>query len=116
MNGAAEEKIRHMARHDSLSGLPPLAIYQGGNEILLPGFVNGHVHVTETLIKGYIPENLGFEEGIWRWSVPLYEIQTPEEQCLGAQLAAAAMLRSGTTCFLEAGTIRFLDPVVDGLT
>ena len=26
------------------------------------------------------------------------------------------MLKSGTTSFLEAGTIRFMDPVVEGLT
>jgi cytosine/adenosine deaminase-related metal-dependent hydrolase len=38
------------------------------------------------------------------------------DERLASQFAALEMLRSGTTCFLEAGTIRFLDPVVDGLT
>lgn len=87
----------------------------GRRFVMTPGFVNGHVHTTETLIKGYIPENAGFDEGVWRWSVPLYESQSREEQRLAAQLSAVSMLRSGTTCFLEAGTILALDPVFEGL-
>ena len=87
----------------------------GGRFVVTPGFVNGHVHTTETLVKGHIPENAGFDEGVWRWSVPLYEGQSPEEQRLAAQLSAVSMLRSGTTCFLEAGTILALDPVFEGL-
>src|SRR5579883_1693022 len=38
------------------------------------------------------------------------------DERLASQCAALEMLRTGTTCFLEAGTIRFLDSVVDGLT
>src|SRR5258708_7832626 len=53
--------------------------------------------------------------GIWRWSVPLYELQSAAEQCLAAELSAVSMLRSGTTCFLEAGTILALDPVFEAL-
>jgi cytosine/adenosine deaminase-related metal-dependent hydrolase len=84
--------------------------------VITPGFVNGHVHTTETLVKGFIPENLPFDEAIWRWSVPLYESHTPEDQRLAAQLSAVSMLRTGTTCFLEAGTIIDLDPVFEGLS
>ena len=79
--------------------------------VITPGFVNGHVHTTETLIKGFIPEDVGFADGIWRWSVPLYQLQSPAEQGLAARLSAVSMLRSGTTCFLEAGTILALDEV-----
>jgi cytosine/adenosine deaminase-related metal-dependent hydrolase len=52
---------------------------------------------------------------VWRWSVPLYHSHSPAEQRLAAQLAALSMLKSGTTCFLEAGTILALDEVHDGL-
>ena len=46
---------------------------------------------------------------------PLYSVHTAEEERLSAQLASVEMLKSGTTTFLEAGTIRFTDEVVDGL-
>ena len=90
-------------------------LIDGRRFVITPGFVNGHVHTTETLIKGYIPENVGFDDGVWRWSVPLYQGQSPSEQRLAAQLSAVSMLRTGTTCFLEAGTILALDEVFEGL-
>src|ERR1700744_1786657 len=36
-------------------------VIDGRRFIVTPGFVNGHIHATETLVKGYIPENLGFD-------------------------------------------------------
>ncbi len=84
----------------------------GRRFVMTPGFINGHVHVTETLIRGFMPENLDFDEAVWRWAVPLYERQSAAEQALGARLSAVGMLRAGTTCFLEAGTILALDEVV----
>jgi len=90
-------------------------VIDGRRFVMTPGFINAHIHVTETLIKGFLPENLDFAEGIWRWVVPLYESHSPEEQRIGARLAVLSMLRSGTTCFLEAGTILALDPVFEAL-
>jgi 5-methylthioadenosine/S-adenosylhomocysteine deaminase len=112
----AGDRIAAIGKRDEI--LPQVTAREtidGRRFVVTPGFVNGHIHTTETLVKGFIPENLPFDEGIWRWSVPLYEIQTPEEQRLAAQLAAVSMLRSGTTCFLEAGTILDLDPVFEAL-
>jgi cytosine/adenosine deaminase-related metal-dependent hydrolase len=86
-------------------------IIDGRRFVATPGFVNGHVHLTETLLKGFVPEHLPFDEGLMRWVIPLYEGQTPEEQALGAQLAVLAMLRTGTTAFIEAGTLIAFDEV-----
>ncbi len=49
------------------------------------------------------------------WLCPLYSVHRADEERVSGQLAAVEMLKSGTTTFLEAGTIRFLDDVVDGL-
>lgn len=97
------------------AGLAARSRVDGRGFVVTPGLINGHIHVTETLIKGVIPENAGFDEGVWRWSVPLYQAHSLAEQRLAAQLAALSMLRSGTTCFLEAGTIIALDEVHDAL-
>jgi cytosine/adenosine deaminase-related metal-dependent hydrolase len=79
--------------------------------VITPGFINGHVHITEAIFKGFMPENLGFDDGVWKWSVPLHEGQDAAEQGLGAKLAAVSMLRTGTTCFLEAGTVIAMEAV-----
>jgi 5-methylthioadenosine/S-adenosylhomocysteine deaminase len=84
--------------------------------VVTPGMVNTHIHITgEPLTRGYVPDDTPFEENVFMWLCPLYSVFTAEEERLSAQLAAVEMLKSGTTTFLEAGTIRFLDEVIDGL-
>ncbi|MDX2381939.1 MAG: amidohydrolase family protein [Acidimicrobiia bacterium] len=88
----------------------------GDRFVVTPGMVNTHIHVTgEPLTRGYVPDDTPFEENVFMWLCPLYAVHTAEEERLSAQLAAVEMLKSGTTTFLEAGTIRFLDEVIDGL-
>ena len=84
--------------------------------VVTPGMVNTHIHITgEPLTRGYVPDDTPFEENVFMWLCPLYAAYRAEEERLSAQLAAVEMLKSGTTSFLEAGTIRFLDDVVDAL-
>jgi 5-methylthioadenosine/S-adenosylhomocysteine deaminase len=93
-------------------------VIDGRRFVITPGFVDAHIHITgDPLTRGYIPDDIdaGFEDKLTRWVIPRFVSQTPEDERLSAQLAALQMLRSGTTCFLEAGTIRQLDAVVDGL-
>lgn len=88
----------------------------GDRFVVTPGMVNSHIHVTgEPLTRGYVPDDTPFVENVFMWLCPLYSVYTAEEERLSSQLAAVEMLKSGTTSFLEAGTIRFLDEVVDGL-
>jgi cytosine/adenosine deaminase-related metal-dependent hydrolase len=88
----------------------------GERFVVTPGLVNSHIHITgEPLTRGYVPDDTPFVENVFMWLCPLYSVYDAEEERLSAQLAAVEMLKSGTTTFLEAGTIRFLDEVVDGL-
>ena len=88
----------------------------GDRFVLTPGMVNTHIHITgEPLTRGYVPDATPFEENVFEWLCPLYSVYTAEEERLSAQLASVEMLKSGTTTFLEAGTIRFLDDVFEAL-
>jgi cytosine/adenosine deaminase-related metal-dependent hydrolase len=88
----------------------------GGRFVITPGLVNAHVHSTgEPLTRGLVPDDSGFEENIFQWLVPIHMAYTEADERLACRFAALEMLKSGTTCFLEAGTIRFLDAVADGL-
>ncbi len=89
----------------------------GDRFVVTPGLVNSHIHITgEPLTRGYVPDDTPFVENVFMWLCPLYSVFTAEEERLSAQLASVEMLKSGTTSFLEAGTIRFLDEVFEGLT
>ena len=88
----------------------------GDRFVLTPGLVNTHIHITgEPLTRGYVPDDTPFEENVFEWLCPLYAVHEAADERTSAELAAVEMLRSGTTTFLEAGTIRFLDDVVDAL-
>jgi 5-methylthioadenosine/S-adenosylhomocysteine deaminase len=103
---AAELELKH----------PDAARAGGERFVVTPGLINTHIHITgEPLTRGYVPDDTPFEENVFVWLCRLYSVYTPAEERLSAQLAAVEMLKSGTTTFLEAGTIRFLDEVVDGL-
>lgn len=93
-------------------------VIDGRRFVVTPGFVDAHVHITgDPLTRGYVPDDLDepFEEKLGRWVLPRFLAQSEAHERVSAQLAALQMLRSGTTTFLEAGTIRYLDAVVDGL-
>ena len=87
----------------------------GRRFVATPGFVNGHVHLTETLLKGFMPEALPFDESLMRWVIPLYEANGPADQVIAARLAILSMLKTGTTCFLEAGTLLAFEAVTDAI-
>jgi len=101
---------------DLRSRYQPARVIGGDRFVVTPGMINTHIHITgEPLTRGYVPDDTPFVENVFEWLVPLYSIYRADEERLSGQMAALEMLRSGTTTFLEAGTIRFLDEVIDGL-
>jgi len=111
------DRIVDVGKASDLEAKHPDAQRAGGERfVVTPGMINTHIHITgEPLTRGYVPDDTPFEENVFVWLCRLYSVYTPAEERLSAQLAAVEMLKSGTTTFLEAGTIRFLDEVVDGL-
>lgn len=91
-------------------------VLDGRRFVVTPGLVNTHVHITgEPLTRGFVPDDTPFIENVFEWLTPIHSHYTEEDEHVSAQLAALEMLRSGTTAFLEAGTVRFIDPVVEAL-
>jgi cytosine/adenosine deaminase-related metal-dependent hydrolase len=115
--GVRGNQIVDVGKQSDLEALYTATATVGGDRfVVTPGMVNTHIHVTgEPLTRGFVPDDTPFEENVFMWLCPLYAVYTAEEERLSAQLAAVEMLKSGTTTFLEAGTIRFLDEVIDGL-
>jgi cytosine/adenosine deaminase-related metal-dependent hydrolase len=90
----------------------------GRRFVMTPGFVDGHIHVTgDPLTRGFARGAPGeaWSERLHRWVIPIFRAQTAEDERISAQCAALAMIRYGTTCFLEAGTVLQLDAVMEGL-
>ncbi|MFC4439782.1 MULTISPECIES: amidohydrolase [Natrialbaceae] len=68
--------------------------------LVTPGFVNGHCHVSMTLLRGYAddkPLDAWLQEDIW----PAEGELTPDDIRIGAELGLVEMIKSGTTAFAD---------------
>lgn len=67
----------------------------------MPGLTDGHLHTSQQFLKGSL---LDEKPVIWkRINVPFEASLTEETMALSAGLAAAEMIRNGTTSFVDAG-------------
>ena len=73
--------------------------------VVHPGFVEGHVHISEHLIRGSLnPEEFSWDAALV-WSTAWHNAMEPEDEEAASRLACLEMVRNGTTCFLEPGTV-----------
>jgi len=82
--------------------LPPeTKVVDCSNRIILPGLINTHAHLAQSLLRGLaedLPLHSWLCDAIW----PLEANYEGEDGYVAAKLTIAEMLKSGTTCFLEA--------------
>ncbi|MGH7277966.1 MAG: amidohydrolase family protein [Candidatus Rokuibacteriota bacterium] len=94
---------------------PPDRVIDARRAVVLPGFVDTHVHLSEHLNRGLLLDDIPVDRYLPDWLIPLYAVLTPEEEALSAQLACLEMLRTGTTTFCEAGTLFDVGAVADAI-
>jgi cytosine/adenosine deaminase-related metal-dependent hydrolase len=94
---------------------PPVRIIDGRRRLVLPGFVDTHVHLSEHLNRGLLLDDIPVDRYLPDWLVPLYSVITPEEEQVSALLACIEMIRTGTTTFCEAGTLFDVAAVADAV-
>jgi cytosine/adenosine deaminase-related metal-dependent hydrolase len=78
-----------------------IKIVDCANKIIIPGLVNTHAHLAQSLLRG-LAENLNLHEWLCDAVWPLEANYAEEDGYVAAMLTIAEMLKTGTTCFLEA--------------
>ena len=76
--------------------------------ILLPGLVQAHIHLCQTLFRG-LADDLVLEDWLARRIWPLEAAHTPDTVYWSAMLGAAELLLGGTTAILDMETVRHTD-------
>jgi 5-methylthioadenosine/S-adenosylhomocysteine deaminase len=82
---------------------PPDRVINGRRLGAVPGLVDTHVHLSETLSRAVFPDILATRAWVFHWAKPFYAHLQPEDETTSVLLGAAEMLRNGTTCFLDMG-------------
>lgn len=73
--------------------------------VILPGLVQAHVHLCQTLFRG-LADDLSLEDWLTRRIWPLEAAHTEESVYWSAMLGAAELLLGGTTAILDMETVR----------
>jgi 5-methylthioadenosine/S-adenosylhomocysteine deaminase len=84
------------------TGAPPDAgeVIDGSGLVAMPGFINGHTHAAMTMLRGAAEDvtvDEWFNDRIWPMEVNL----TERDVYIGTLLAAAEMIESGVTTFVD---------------
>jgi cytosine/adenosine deaminase-related metal-dependent hydrolase len=77
---------------------------------LLPGFVQTHVHLCQTLFRG-AADDLALIDWLEKRIWPMEAAHTAESVYASARLGVAELIRGGTTCALTMETVRHTDAV-----
>lgn len=89
-------------------------IIDGGGNYLLPGFIQTHIHLCQTLFRGSA-DDMPLLEWLKRRVWPMEAAHTPATLRASARLAAAELLLSGTTSVLTMETVHDTDVVFETL-
>src|SRR5688572_29051251 len=89
-------------------------VINAGGSYLLPGFIQTHVHLCQTLFRGYADDLAPLDwlkQRIW----PMEAAHTAASLAAAARLASAELLLGGTTSVLTMETVHDTDAVFEAL-
>lgn len=94
---------------------PPFATtIEANGDYLLPGFVQTHVHLCQTLFRGYA-DDLALLDWLRTRVWPMEAAHTPRSLAAAARLAVAELVRGGTTTVLTMETVHDTDAVFEAV-
>jgi cytosine/adenosine deaminase-related metal-dependent hydrolase len=88
-------------------------VVDGRSMGMIPGLIDTHVHLSETLSRAVFPDVLGTRAWVFHWAKPFYAHVDEADEDVSVRVGMTEMLRSGTTCFLDMGAQN--DPGVTAL-
>ncbi|MCF6248620.1 MAG: 5'-deoxyadenosine deaminase [Desulfobacula sp.] len=80
--------------------------------IVIPGFIQPHIHLTQTLFRG-LADDLELLDWLKKRIWPLEAEHTFESNCLSARLGIAELIMSGTTSILDMGTVNHTEAICE---
>lgn len=105
LDGAILIKNSRIAAIGKTTDILPIAkdseIVDCSSKIIIPGLINTHAHLAQSLLRGLaedLPLHSWLCDAIW----PLEANYAEDDGYIASTLTIAEMLKSGTTCFLEA--------------
>lgn len=83
-----------------------------GGHVLIPGFVQTHIHLCQTLMRNCADDMMLIDwlrTRIWPYEAAL----EPEDAAMSARIALAELALGGTTAILDMGTVRHTEAIIE---
>jgi 5-methylthioadenosine/S-adenosylhomocysteine deaminase len=101
-------KVHQVAAHGRTSPRPGARTVDARGCIVMPGFVQPHVHLCQALFRG-VAEDVPLLTWLKKYIWPLEGAHNPETLYASARLGIAELLLGGTTTVLDMGTVQHTD-------
>ncbi len=95
-----------------LTPLPGEDVVEVGGRILMPGFIQAHLHLCQTMFRN-AAEHLELLDWLQQRIWPLEAAHTPASLYQSARVGLVELLRGGTTAILDMGTVHHTDAVFE---
>ena len=96
------------------SGVKADRVINATGAYLLPGFIQTHIHLCQTLFRGYA-DDLALLDWLKTRVWPMEAAHTPKSLAAAARQAASELIASGTTTVLTMETVHDTDAVFEAL-
>lgn len=105
-----DSEIKKIARKIEVK--PSYKVVQAAQNWVLPGFIQTHVHLCQTLFRNHA-EDLQLLDWLKQKIWPLEGRLTPQTLRLSVELGLLELLKSGTTTILDMGTVHHTDVIFE---
>ena len=112
MNGSVSVRDGRIAAVGPEPSAPHDVTIDASNCFLLPGFVQTHIHLCQTLFRGYA-DDLRLLDWLRTRIWPMEAAHTPRSLRAAARLACVELLGGGTTSILTMETVHDTDAVIE---
>lgn len=105
-------RIVGIGKAEEFAGVVAERVIDAGEMVVVPGFVNGHAHISYAhATRGIFPDDLGSEylPNVFRLQGAIGE----DEEYQTSLLAITELLKGGTTCFMDPGSTKYLDACME---
>lgn len=97
-----------------ITSYPDYEKFDFGNNVLIPGFVQTHIHLCQTLFRG-LADDLELLDWLQLRIFPFENAHNAKSLRLSAQLGIHELQSSGTTTLLDMGTVNHQEVIFDEL-
>jgi len=114
INGTTIEQVLTAGELTALPGNDYTTVDAPGL-VAMPGFVQTHVHLCQTLFRG-LAEDVELLDWLQRRIFPLEAAHSPASMYASARAGLAELIRSGTTTIMDMGSVHHEEEVVRAVT